>query len=561
MEKGQRMSLRMAKIACAGATALLAALLMGVWAYPAWADPAWTNQGSAKPAQRANSSGGAGQAQGNSQAAPPGKTEAQPDTRLTPQQANELFQSVSEILTFASNDTKLPIEHEVKRRLISRDQVQKYILDKLRTDKDAKRTEREEVVLKKFGLLDRDFHLQPFMVSLLTEQIAGFYDNKTKTVNLLDWVPVDDQKPVMAHELTHALQDQHTDLDKWEPDTPDKMSKTVREDNQRIAVDEQDTARDAVLEGQAMAVYVDYALKSQGNASNAAPSDDSQNTIGISPDEDSSDSSDIDASSSPVMARAPKLLQQSLLFPYKEGFKFEQTLVQDKGRQYAFAGVLDHPPSSSYEIMNPRAFERGRPVPLLQLPDLHPLLDSEYTPYDIGVMGELDVRILVGIFADDDQAAALAPEWNGGIYYAVQRKSAKSAAEKDSTASISLLYLSAWKSETAAQVFAKIYAQEISTKYSEAKRDSNDEAGPDEQIYQTNEGPVLIVRQGRQVFVSESFDLDQARKLEFLLMGAQKGAAIEAHTNPLPVFDPALHLSSLMSSCGMMKAALRGPGF
>ena len=112
----------------------------------------------------------------------------QKDTKITPEQTKELFRSLNQILSFASDDTKLPIQHEVKRRLITREQVEKYILDKFKEDKDAKRMQSEEIVLKKFGLLDRDFQLQPFLVSLLKEQIAGYYDNKTKTVNLLDWV-------------------------------------------------------------------------------------------------------------------------------------------------------------------------------------------------------------------------------------------------------------------------------------------------------------------------------------------------------------------------------------
>ena len=95
---------------------------------------------------------------------------------------------MNQILSFASDDTQLQIHHEVKKRLITREQVEKYILEKFKDDKDAKRMQREEIVLKKFGLLDRDFQLQPFLVSLLKEQIAGYYDNKTKTVNLLDWV-------------------------------------------------------------------------------------------------------------------------------------------------------------------------------------------------------------------------------------------------------------------------------------------------------------------------------------------------------------------------------------
>ena len=271
----------------------------------------------------------------------------QKETKITPEQTKELFRSLNQILSFASDDTQLPIRHEVKRRLITREQVEKYILDKFREDKDAKRMQREEIVLKKFGLLDRDFQLQPFLVSLLKEQIAGYYDNKTKTVNLLDWVSPEEQKPVIAHELTHALQDQHTDLDKWEPDEPDTISKNVTEDNQRLAIDERDTARDAVLEGQAMAVYLDYTLKPAGKS------------LLTSPDVMRTPKEDLDTSgSSPIMDRAPLLLQQSLLFPYRDGLGFEQRLLKDKGAQYAFAGVLDRPPSTSYEIMNPTAYER-----------------------------------------------------------------------------------------------------------------------------------------------------------------------------------------------------------
>ncbi|HEX4649884.1 MAG TPA: hypothetical protein VH250_00130, partial [Granulicella sp.] len=135
-------------------------------------------------------------------------------THITPDQAKELFKSVDEILQFASTDSKLPITHTVKRKLISRDQVTKFLLQKFDDDESTKRMERSELVLKKFGLLDRDFRLRPFLVKLLTEQIAGFYDDKTKTVNMLDWIEPEEQKPVLAHELTHALQDQKVDLDK-----------------------------------------------------------------------------------------------------------------------------------------------------------------------------------------------------------------------------------------------------------------------------------------------------------------------------------------------------------
>src|SRR6202020_2811119 len=156
---------------------------------------------------------------------------AQPTAQapMTKEQAKELFRSVDEILSFASNDTKLPIEHSVKRKLISRDEVNQYLREKFDEDEGRKRMERSEIVLKKFGLLDRDFHLGPFLLSLLTEQIAGFYDNKSKTVNLLDWIEPDQQKPVLAHELTHALQDQKVDLTKWSSISDNGPSHNVQE--------------------------------------------------------------------------------------------------------------------------------------------------------------------------------------------------------------------------------------------------------------------------------------------------------------------------------------------
>ena len=115
-------------------------------------------------------------------------------------------------------------------------------------------------MLKKFGLLDRDFDLKPFLLSLLTEQIAGYYDDKTKTVNLLNWVDPEEQKPVLAHELTHAVQDQRVGLEKWSNDGFTGVSRTAAEDAGRLAQDEQETARQAVTEGQAMVVFVDYGL-------------------------------------------------------------------------------------------------------------------------------------------------------------------------------------------------------------------------------------------------------------------------------------------------------------
>lgn len=481
----------------------------------------------------------------------PPSTAAKPpaETHITPEQAKQLFSTVDELLKFASEETGLPIRHEVKRTLTTRAEVEKYLTEKFNDDEDSKRMQRSEIVLKKFGLLDRDFDLKPFMLILLKEQIAGYYDSKTKTVYMLDWVDPETQKPVLVHELTHALQDQHSDLEKWNDQTPSDVSHNASEDNDHLAKDEMDTARTAALEGQAMAVFLDYSLKPSGRSIVKDPEilEELENQMQSSDD-------------SPVMARAPLLLSESMLFPYKDGLSFEQDVWMDKGRQAAFAGVLDRPPSSSWEVMNPRVYEQRKQSPVLVLPDIHPLLNKTYKPYDIGQVGQLDVRILAQIFGGEAAARELTPAWDGGIYWAGQRFSAKTEAEQASTNSVALLYLSAWKSEASAHQFARMYANQLGRKYSGVKLDVADKAPAaalgNEVVYSTNEGPVVITERNKYVFVSESFDLATARKLADLLIDGQGTGEMRTAGLTQPRTSLSQSWVSFLHSCGVMKAAM-----
>lgn len=469
------------------------------------------------------------------------KAKDAPAAPMTRQQAKELFASVDQITQFVSKDTHLPAQHTVKRRLISRTEVTSYLRQKFDEDKDTQRMERSELVLKKFGLLDRDFHLRPFLLELLTEQIAGFYDNKTKTVNLLDWIAPEGQKPVLAHELTHALQDQKVDLEKWSGEPPLGISKNVAEDNQRLGADELDTARSAVAEGQAMVVFLDYGLRDSGKTIADVP--DLVNRLKST---DSSGGGD-----SPVLARAPLLLQQSLLFPYTDGLAFEAQVLLKAGRDTAFAGVLANPPNSSFEIMTPAAYLAHTPVPLLHLPDIHPLLDhAGYIPYDLGIMGELDVRILTELFGGQQMAEALTPNWDGGLYYAAQQKAA--AAQQGAaanTSSLGLLYLSRWKNEDSATSFTEVYAAQLPRKYRTLHQRTEDEKDG-EQIFSTEEGDVLLWRSGTLVFTAEGFPLPLARQLRDTITSAQGTGPLQTASLPLSATD-------LTKSCVISTGAKR----
>jgi hypothetical protein len=489
-------------------------------------------------------------------ASQPSAQAANPDkTHITPDEAKKLFALVDELIKFSSAESGLPIKSTVKRQLTTRNAVESYIRDKFDEDEGAKRLQKNEIVLKKFGFLDRDFSLKPFLLALLKEQVEAYYDAKTKTVNLLDWVDIDEQKPVLAHELTHALQDQHIDLDKFNDQTPDNVSTNSSEDTDHLAKDELDTARDAVVEGQATAVMMDYILKPMGKSLVKDPEimDLVKGQMAT-------------AENSPVLARAPILLSESLLFPYREGLSFEQDVWMDQGQGAAFAGALDHPPTSSWEIINPREFEKhGIPsIPLL--PNIHPLVDPLYKPYDIGQVGQLDLHILAEIFGGDSAARDLTPAWNGGIYWAGQRKDATSPADQASTASLAIFYLAVWKNNASAKAFADLYSKELGRKYSGLKPDLEAGKNPDpdlpagsqEQVFTTSEGPVVITTRGKLVFIAESFPLPMARKLTTLILDGQGSGEMRQALSPTASPDFAAQDFAAQSSSTQSLAAQPG---
>jgi hypothetical protein len=420
--------------------------------------------------------------------------------QITSAEAKELFRSVDEILRFASKDTGLPIKKKVKRTIVSRPQVEKYIGDKFKNDADRIRFERSELVEKKFGLLPRTFDLHSFLITLLSEQVAGYYDEKTRTMNLLDWNEPEMQRPVMAHELTHALQDQSFNLEKMSKHDEQVEKHGLDDLDELIRSDEDSTCRSAVLEGQAMIVLLDYVLAPQGQSVEKMPQ--VVELMQASMDK---------SRGSPVFDSAPLLLQEELAFPYRQGMKFIKDLLVAGGKPLAYTGVLGRMPQTTREIMEPKEYLAGHRVPPLLLPDLS-FLKKDYEPYDAGAVGQLDVSMLLRIYADATLDKHLSPEWRGGAYYAAGRKGAKPP-DRNSSAHIGLFYVSRWATEAAAQEFAKTYAGALPKRYTSLHRAPTDAAIPGRDQYNSSDGPIFIQQTGNTVVAVESFDEQAAGKL------------------------------------------------
>ena len=422
------------------------------------------------------------------------------DHIITPAEAKELFRSVDEILHFASKDTGFPIKKKVKRTIVSRQQVEKYVGDKFKDDADRIRFERSELVEKKFGLLPRTFDLHSFLIKLLTEQVAGYYDEKTRTMNLLDWNEPETQRPVMAHELTHALQDQSFNLEKMSKHDEEVEKHGLDDLDELVRNDEASTCRSAVLEGQAMIVLLDYVMAPQGQSVEKMPQ-----VVDLM--QDSMDKS----RGSPVFDSAPLLLQEELAFPYRQGMKFIKDLLVSGGKQLAYTGVLERMPQTTREIMEPGEYLAGHRVPPLLLPDLS-FLKKDYEPYDAGAVGQLDVSLLLRIYADEALDKRLTPEWRGGSYYAAGRRGVKPP-NRNSSAHIGLYYISKWATEQAAQEFARTYADALPKRYTSLHRSPADETIPGRVQYSSSDGPIFIQQTGNMVIAVESFDEENAKRL------------------------------------------------
>ena len=449
-------------------------------------------------------------------------TQEPPEQKISREEAEKLFRSVDEILGFASKDTSFPIRHDVKRQLVSRDEVANYVTKHNSEDEDAKRLRRAELVLKKFGLLPRDFDLGKFLVVLLKEQVAGYYDPKTKTVNLLDWLGVEQQKPVLAHELTHALQDQSFNLEKYMKPGDTDLDKKKEITWQDIANDEISTTRQAVVEGQAMVVLVDYMLAPMGQSLKDSPQVVEALKQGML----------VGSADAVQFQNAPIYMKEALTFPYRYGIDFIADMLIKGGKDKAFTALFQDPPRTTRQIMEPQTYLSGERLDSMPLPDFREVFKN-YERFDVGALGEFDVAVLVDQYAGAEMSHQMYPHWRGGYYYAARPKG-------DPAAPLALLYVSRWSNAEKASQFAGIYAKALAKRYvhvhdvaENGPKNGNDpgvhtaglESLTGKRTWLTEEGPVVIETEGNTVLITESVDQLATDKLEQEIFGTVPAAA------------------------------------
>ncbi|HKW31787.1 MAG TPA: hypothetical protein VJN92_02200 [Candidatus Acidoferrum sp.] len=315
--------------------------------------------------------------------------------------ADEVLQQMSEI-------TGLRLLTPLKKSLRSREEIRAYVVKQMNEEKNAAERYADARTAEAFGLLPKGFDLDTFMVNVLTEQVEGLYDPKAQEFYIADWSPPSDQRMVMAHELTHALEDQHFHIEAW--------SRAARPN------EDAELARDAVLEGSAMAAMVDYLMAGTGRSLKDLPEFDPSMLLG-------------ELESTPTLKSAPPFLRDALIFPYISGLNFSAAVLKNSGWP-ALAAVFEIPPVSTQEILHPGVYKSrrsdrtgtlvfGKTPSTVSLPSFDKILGKDWAKLDENIMGEFGWKEVLKQFLDDDRAKSLAAAWDGDRYATYEQKETK----------------------------------------------------------------------------------------------------------------------------------------
>ena len=320
------------------------------------------------------------------------------------------------------------LHHPVPCDFISKEKVNEFLKKRVKDVSSPEELRAEELTLKKFGLVPPDFKLADTTVDLLTEQAAAFYDYDKKKLFITDTTSSENQEPVLAHELSHAIADQNFNLARY-----------IRQGRKS---DDGAAARLAVMEGQATWLMSEYLARKLGQSLRNSP-DLARMMSRVTEG----------AGQFPVFDQAPLYLRLTLVFPYTVGMMFQNEVLAHDGDE-GFAEVFRHPPTTTQQIIHPEKYFAHTDPNSPELPD--PRLPSGYKPLVGGTLGELDHAVLLEQFAGKSRAEEIAPHWRGSNFELRERK-------KD--ASLVLLYAVAWDSQEIARAYFLAYRRALEKKW------------------------------------------------------------------------------------------------
>lgn len=408
---------------------------------------------------------------------------------------------------------KLPFKNEVERDVTAREDLRAFLVKELDEDQTPAEFHGDEVGMKALGFLPREADYKEIMVQVYAEEIAAFYDPKTKTMHLIREPEAKAKKPpsflerllgktpgfdkegnktVIAHELTHALADQHYDID--------AMQTAAKGDDDRLL------ALTALIEGEATLTMMGAQMNDwSGEEAAALPADGLDWTFRIL-------GPFLNLAGGRSMRQAPPIVAETMLFPYLRGLVFCASLT-NKGGWPRIDEAYRLPPLSTEQVLHPAKY-RDDPDPptAIDLGKLDP--GRGWTEATRNVVGELQLSILLKKY--DGRTAS--EGWDGDSFAAFEGPDDR----------LALVWLSTWDTEDDAREFARSYLRFQTTKLG-PDADEPD-AFPDSVRRGQDDAAFAVERRGLDVAVVEGFP---AKTTEALLRSAFNARKFEKTHEPV----------------------------
>lgn len=339
-----------------------------------------------------------------------------PSPRLTDEALGAMIDSLLPEISRASGlEARRPVRYSVQSTAEVREFVERQLEDELGPEELAG----AERAYRLFGLIPDTLDLRSLLLELYSEQVVGYYDPETDRLYVVEGVSADSAESVVAHELVHALQDQHTPLDSL-------IARDRGNDRQMAA--------QAAAEGQATVVMI--ALETSRRTGQSLDPSDLPDLGGMM-----EAALEAQGQQFPVFERAPRVIRETLVFPYFGGAAFVQALHAARGTIVPFGDQL---PQSTEQVLEPeRAFLGGRDAPTqIELGEAPSGWEIAYS----NTLGQLETRIMLDEWLGAEGRPA-ATGWDGDQYAVLDGPEGQEA----------LVWYSVWDDDAGADRFARAY--------------------------------------------------------------------------------------------------------
>lgn len=303
----------------------------------------------------------------------------------------------------------LPKAKDLDRKTLSQEELRQRVMEDFFVDYTEEEVRQDGIILNLFGLLERDFNLYELFVELYSEQIAGFYDDETKEMVVVQGEEfAGPERMTYAHEYTHALQDAQYDLE----DGLHLDDETCELDSEYCA------AVTALIEGDASFTETQWFLEHSSLK-------DKREVIQF-----------YEEYESPIFDEMPAFLQEDMTFPYVKGLAFVTYLYENGGYE-AVDGAYRNPPVSTEQILHPERYPDDQPIKI-ELDDFTTFLGNGWEEIDRNTFGEFYSYLMLGLpmnadwALSEDEALQAAEGWGGDLYLVYHHE------EKDQDVLISL---------------------------------------------------------------------------------------------------------------------------